>query len=236
MKNYFELKVDNNKPYICQYCKHGYTKESTLFTHVCEQKRRHLAKEEKHVVIGYQTFVRFYQITQNAKQNKTYEEFARSPYYNAFVKFGSYVNNVSPLYPSNYLDWVVKSGVKLDHWCRDTLYERYVLELIHTEGVETALERSIKTMETWAETQTSTWSHYFSYVSFSRATFDIKDGKISPWLILNCETGKKMLASLSDEQLASISNIIDPLVWVKKFKAQKHDLDLVKEIVKEANL
>lgn len=236
MKNYFELKVDKNKPYVCQYCGHGYTKESTLFTHVCEQKRRHLAKEEKHVVIGYQTFVRFYQLTQNAKQNKTYEEFAKSPYYNAFVKFGSYVSNVGPLYPSNYIDWVVKSGVKLDHWCRDALYEKYVLNLIHTEGVETALERSIKTMETWAETQNSLWHHYFKYVSFSRATFDIKDGKISPWLILNCESGKTMLASLSDEQLASISNIIDPQVWVKKFKNNRHDLELVKDIVKEANL
>jgi hypothetical protein len=45
-----------------------------------------------------------------------------------------------------------------------------------------------------------------------------------------------MLSSLSDEQLASISNVIDPNVWVKKFKKQRADLELVKEVVKEANL
>jgi hypothetical protein len=45
-----------------------------------------------------------------------------------------------------------------------------------------------------------------------------------------------MLASLSDEQLASISNIIDPVVWVKKFKKQTADLMLVRDVVKEANL
>ncbi len=230
------LSVNKVKPYVCQYCKHGYTKESTLFTHVCEQKRRHLAKEEKHVVIGYQTFVRFYQLTQNAKSTKTYEEFAKSPYYNAFVKFGSYVSNVNPLYPEHYIDWVVKSGVKLDHWCRDALYEKYVLELIHTENVETALQRSVKHMQSWADTNNSIWNHYFSYVSTNRATFDIKDGKISPWLVLNCQTGKKLLASLNDEQLSSISNVIDPQVWVKKFKSQYSDLQLVKDVVKEANL
>ena len=226
----------NNKPYICQFCGHGYTQEKTLAVHMCEQKRRHLAKDEKHVVIGYQTYVRFYQLTQNAKTIKTYSEFARSPYYNAFVKFGSYVSNVNPLYPDHYIDWVVRSGAKLDHWCRDALYEKYVLELIHTEQVETALNRSVTHMQTWANDNNSVWSHYFKYVSVNRATYDIRDGKVSPWLILNCATGKHLLSSLSDEQLASISNVIDPNVWVKKFKKQRADLDLVKEVVKEANL
>ena len=140
------------------------------------------------------------------------------------------------MYPSNYLDWVVKSGVKLDHWCRDALYEKYVLELIHTEGVETALERSIKTMEAWAETQGSMWNHYFSYVSFSRATFDIKDGKVSPWLLLNCSSGKKLLANFSDEQLAAISTMIDPPYWIKQFKKLSDDVDLVRQVAKESNL
>lgn len=235
MKNYFELKV-KEKPFVCQYCGHGYSKESTLLTHVCEQKRRFLAANEKHVIIGFKAFIRFYQLTQNLKQTKTYSDFAKSPYYNAFVKFGSYINNVNPLYPDHYIDWVLKSGVKLDHWCRDELYEKYVLELIHTEHAEVALERSIKTMDDWAKEHNSVWSHYFKYVSHSRATFDIKDGKISPWLILNCPTGKDLLSSLNDEQLASISNIINPQVWVKRFKNEKSKLELVKDVVKEANL
>jgi hypothetical protein len=226
----------NNKPYTCQFCGHGYTQEKTLAVHMCEQKRRHLSKDEKHVVIGYQTYVRFYQLTQNAKTIKTYNEFSRSPYYNAFVKFGSYVSNVNPLYPDHYIDWVVRSGVKLDHWCRDALYEKYVLELIHTEQVETALNRSVTHMQSWANDNNSIWSHYFKYVSVNRATYDIRDGKVSPWLILNCTTGKHLLTSLSDEQLASISNVIDPNVWVKKFKKQRADLELVKEVVKESNL
>lgn len=231
----FHLKAAT-KPYVCQHCGHAYMQEKTLTVHMCEQKRRHLSKEEKHVVIGFQTYNRFYQLTQKSKSQKTYDEFARSPYYNAFVKFGSYVNNVNPLYPDQYIDWVVKSGVKLDHWCRDSLYEQYVLELIHTEQVETALQRSITHMQAWANDNNSLWSHYFSYVSTNRATFDIKDGKISPWLLLNCQTGKKLLTSLNDEQLDSISTVIDPNVWIKKFKKQRDDLELVKEVVKEANL
>jgi hypothetical protein len=222
--------------FTCQFCKSKFTKESTLATHVCEQKRRFLAKEEKHVVIGHQAFIRFYQLTQNAKSVKTYEEFAKSPYYNAFIKFGSFVSNTNPLYPQKYIDYVVKSGVKLDHWCRDELYETYILHLLHHESAETALERSLKTMQEWADSHNSVWNHYFKYVSTNRAVFDIKDGKISPWVLLNCQTGKDLLNNFNDEQLASVGPIIDPQVWIKKFKTHTFDVNLIKEVAKEGNL
>lgn len=228
--------LETSKVFICQHCKSKFTKEKTLIVHTCEQKRRYLAKSEKHVLIGYQTFNRFYQLTQNFKDNKTYEEFSRSPYYNAFVKFGSFVSNINPLYSDKFIDYVVRSGVKLDHWCREELYEKYVLELIHTEHVDTALERSIKHMTEWAAAHDSLWNHYFKYVSSNRAVYDIKDGKVSPWLVLNSTSGKAMLAEFRDDQLAAISNIIDPVIWVKKFKKQTFDLELVKQIVKEASL
>ena len=183
-------------------------------------------------MIGYQAFVRFYQITQHAKGTKTYDEFAKSPYYNAFVKFGSFVSNTDPLYPSKYIDFVVRSGVKLDHWCRDDLYEKYVLNLIQTESAETALERTLGHMQDWADNNNTQWNLYFTNVSVNRAVYDIKDGKVSPWVILNSPTGKQMLTSFGDEQLSSISSIIDPQVWVKKFKSQTFDVQLIKEIVK----
>lgn len=226
----------SNKPFVCQYCNHGYTRESTLLTHVCEQKRRALAQHEKHVVLGFDTFKRFFKLTQNMKHEKTYQEFCKSQYYNAFVKFGSFVNNVNPLYPDHFIDYVIKSGVKLDHWCRDELYDKYVVELIRTENVETALQRSISHMIKWADTNSSSWNHYFLYVSFSRFTFDIKDGKISPWIVLNSHSGKELLKKLNDEQLSMVSAVIDPQFWMAKFKRLPNDVELVKQIVKESKL
>lgn len=222
--------------YNCPYCNSVFTQEKTLAVHMCEQKRRHFAKNDKSSVLGLETYNRFYKLTQNIKENKTYDEFAKSQYYNAFVKFGSFVNNVSPLYPDKFIEYVIKSGIKLDHWCKESLYEKYVIELIHTESVETALERTINHMESWANENNSIWNHYFLYVSVNRASYNIKDGKISPWLILNCTSGKKLLSSMRDDQLSAISNIIDPAVWIRKFKKQTRDLDLVKKIVQEANL
>ena len=204
---------------------------------MCEKKRRHLQKNEKRVTLGFYAFNQFYKLSAGAKKEKTYEDFCNSPYYNAFVKFGSFINNVRPLYPERYIDHVVTSGVKLDHWCKDELYEKYAIDLIRKEGVETALERSVTTMMEWAdENEPAPWNHYFQHVSLNRAVWHIKDGKISPWLMLNCKTGKDMLTKFNDEQLGMIYHVLDPEHWAMRFKRQPKDVDLVREIVQESNL
>jgi hypothetical protein len=227
---------NSEKPYVCEYCGSGYTREKTLAVHMCQPKRRFLQRKEKRVQLGLIAFNKFYKLSAGAKKEKTHDEFDKSPYYNAFVKFGSFVSNVKPLYPEKYIDHVVTSGVKLDHWCREEMYEKYAIELIKKEGVETALERSIQTMIEWANENNSVWNHYFLYASTNRAVWHIKDGKISPWLLLNCSSGKDMLSKFNDEQLNMIYHIVDPQHWAMRFKRQTSDVQLVKSIARESKL
>ena len=220
----------------CEYCGKLFAKEKTLFVHVCEQKRRHLSKEEKHVQMGLLTFQRFYELTQKAKNKKTFDEFASSPYYTAFVKFGSFMVNTAPIYPERFIDFVIKSGVKLDHWCRDELYDQYISELIKIEPADGAIQRTIQTMMDWGEKNQSPWEHYFAFANLNRATHDIKEGLISPWIVLNSKSGKDMLKRMNDEQLAIIGSIIDPQYWIRRFKNLPADIELVKDIIKEAKI
>jgi len=222
--------------YKCEYCGKDFAKEKTLVVHICEQKRRHLSKSEKHVQAGLLTYQRFYEITQKAKNKKTFDEFALSPYYTAFVKFGSFLVNTAPIYPERFIDFVIKSGVKLDHWCRDSLYEQYISELIKIEPADGAIQRSIKTMMDWGDSNSCSWEHYFAYVNLNRATHDIKEGLVSPWLVLNTKAGKDMLKRMNDEQLEIIGSIIDPHYWSRRFKALPADVELVKDIIKEAKI
>ena len=227
---------NSDKPYACEYCGNGYMKEKTLAAHMCEKKRRALQKDEKRVRLGFYAFQRFYKLSAGNKKEKTYEEFCQSPYYNAFVKFGSFISNVRPLYPEKYIDYVVTSGVKLDHWARDELYEKYALEFILKEDVTTALERSVKTMMDWAEENNAQWNSYFNYVSTNKAVWHIKDGKVSPWLLLNCSSGKEMLGKFNDEQLEMVYHVINPQHWAMRFKRLPNDVQLVKDVAKESKL
>lgn len=222
--------------YNCDHCGKKFAKEKTLVVHVCEQKRRHLGKNEKHVQMGLMTYQQFYDIAQKGKTLKTFDEFATSPYYTAFVKFGSFMVNTAPIYPERFVEYVIKSGVKLDHWCRDELYDQYIMEMIKKEPADGAIQRTITTMMSWAEKNSAQWEHYFAYVNLNRAVHDIKEGLISPWLVLNTREGKNMLKRMNDEQLEIVGSVVDPLFWQKKFRTLPADLALVKEVVTEAKI
>ena len=220
----------------CQFCGKGFVKASTFQVHVCEKKRRHFARDDKNVKIAYSAYVRFYELTMPNSTKPSYEDFSNGPYYTAFVKFGSFMINTSPIYPERFIDYVIKSGTRLDKWCRDDLYEKYVSELIKIEPADSALERTIKSMMKWGDINKTPWEHYFKYVNNNRATHDVLEGFISPWVILNCNAGKDMLARLTDEQLDIISLVIDPSFWMKRFKELPADVVFVKEVIKEAKL
>lgn len=225
-----------DQPNQCVHCGCKFMKHSTLFSHMCENKRRAMQKDEKRVQVGLMAYNRFYQITQNSRKTKTYEEFCKSSYYNAFVKFGSFINNVNPLYPERFVEYVIKSGVKLDHWSRDELYEKYLYETLKTEPVESAVQRSLQTMMEWGDRSQAQYNHYFKYVNHNRAVHDIRNGKISPWVILNCKSGKNMVENFNDEQLNLIAPALDVPYWIRHFKKTPADIELVKEICREADI
>jgi hypothetical protein len=220
----------------CEYCGKEFAKEKTLVVHVCEQKRRHMSKNERHVQAGLLTFQRFYEISQKSKTPKSFEDFANSSFYNAMVKFGSFLINTAPVNPEMFIDFVIRSGVKLDHWCRDELYETYIAELIKKEPVDGAIQRTIKTMMDWSDENSAPWEHYFQYVNLNRATHDIKEGLISPWLLLNTKSGKELLQRMNDEQLEIVGPMIDPQFWMRRFKSLPADVELIKDVIKEARI
>ena len=209
--------------------------EKTLVAHMCEKKRRVLQKNEKRVQAGYMAFNRFWTLAQGGK-TKTYEDFCDTSYYNAFVKFGSFLNNTNALYPDKFVDYVIRSGTKLDKWCSDNLYYSYLYDVLKTEPVESAVQRTIQTMMEWGDEHNAEFAHYFRYVSLNRAVHDIVNGKISCWVILNSTDGKEMIRKMTDEQLNIIAPAFDVPYWLKRFKELPADTALVKEICNEVGI
>ena len=154
-----------NKDFICQYCGKAYRKESTLAAHLCEPKRRAQQENEAGVKLGMTAYLRFYEMTQGSAKFKTYDDFSKSAYYNAFVKFGRHMVNIRAINTAKFIDYVIKSNKKLDYWCKDQYYQEYLFDHLRKESTQDALERSVKTMEAWAEEKESVFNHYFNYVN-----------------------------------------------------------------------
>jgi hypothetical protein len=64
----------------------------------------------------------------------------------------------------------------------------------------------------------------------------IANGRVSPWIVFNCDTGVDFLDALNDDQIGLILPWIDPEYWQRKFKDYVADTEWVKQILKEAKL
>ena len=60
--------------YQCQYCKKDFARETSLAVHVCEPKRRRQERAERGVELGFQAYIRFYEMSQGSAKLKTFDK------------------------------------------------------------------------------------------------------------------------------------------------------------------
>ena len=230
---------ESKTTFNCKYCEKPFRKETTLLAHLCEAKRRHNQRDETGVQWGLKAYLRFYEFSQGSAKLKSYEDFAKSPYYNAFVKFGRHCVNIRCINFANFTDWLLKNNKKLDNWCSDRLYTEWLPEYLKREATQDALERALKEMTEYAEDHPDLkngFTDYFRYGNSNRICFHISSGRISPWIIYNCGSGIEFLEGLNEEQVLIVMPWIDPDFWQKKFKDYLADAEWVKDILQKAGL
>jgi hypothetical protein len=220
--------------YQCRYCKKDFSKETTLAVHVCEPKRRHQEKDERGVQLGFQAYLKFYEVTQGSAKLKTFDDFAESSFYRAFVKFGRHCVAIKAINPARFTEWVVRQNKKIDHWCKDSIYTEYLLEYLKLENVNDALSRAIEFSMDWAEKSGHPAHDCLRYGNSNAMTYAVTSGRISAWVLYNSESGQKFLSELDATQVAMIWPYIDSEVWAKKFADYMADREYAKDILKKA--
>jgi hypothetical protein len=174
-----------------------------------------------------------------SKSAKTYTEFCASSYYLAFVKFGRHCVELRCVNVVSFIDWLLKNNRKLDHWCKDSLYAEWLLPHMQREAVQDALERALKEMTGYAQDHPELkngFSEYFKFGNANRICYHIATGRISPWVVFNCDTGAQFLGNLDESQVEQILPWIDPGIWQKKFQDHAEDVSWVKQVLLAAQL
>lgn len=220
--------------YTCRYCKKDFIKETSLAVHSCEPKRRHMEKDEAGVRLGFQAYIKFYELTQGSAKLKTFDNFVESPYYRAFVKFGRYCVDVKAVNPPIFTEWLLKHNKKIDHWCKDTIYTEYLIDYLRIENINDALTRAIEFSISWSENSGNPAHDCLRYGNTNAMVYAVTAGRISPWILYNCESGQKFLSELDPTQIAMIWPYIDSEFWHKKFNNYVADQEYVKEMLNKA--
>ena len=218
----------------CEFCHKTFARESTVAVHMCEPKRRRLEQSERGVQLGFQAYLQFYKLMNKSSKQRTFDDFADSPYYKAFVKFGRYCVDTRVINPSRMIDWLLKNQKKIDQWCSDRIYTEYLIDYLQTESVADALARSVEYSIDWAEKNQARPQDCLRYSSANGTCYAITTGRISPWVIYNSESGQQFLDSLSSEQVMMIWPYINSDVWQKKFHSDSEDLEYARDILNKA--
>jgi hypothetical protein len=137
---------------------------------MCEKKRRHLDKDNVASRMGLELYRRYFELNTATKNAKTIEQFIDSRLYKSFIKFARRLMDLRPVDQARFVDYVFRNGIKDRDWCKDTVYEAYIVDLLGKEPAQRGLERSIETMEEWGVDHSVPFNEFFAQVSPAEAT------------------------------------------------------------------
>lgn len=205
-----------------------------MIKHLCESKRRWQDKDLPGNRIGFQSWVEFYKKNTTSKKPKTYVDFVKSAYYIAFVKFGHYCIGIKCINVNRYANWLLKNQIKIDSWCSDTNYNKFLIQFLKEEDPLDAIARSIETTIALAKEENIQSKDYLRYGNRNRVCHLITNGKISPWMLYQSESGVDFLSNLDEGQQRLIMDYINPEQWAIKFRRNTEMVTQVKELLNQA--
>lgn len=220
--------------FVCEHCRRQFSRESTLSVHMCEPKRRRQEQNERGVQLGFYAFLRFYELTQGSSRLRTFDDFAASPYYRAMVRFGRYCVDTRAIEPERFLEWLLNKHKKVDRWATDQNYTDYLVEHLYTEKPDAALARAIEFGLDWAEKHHAQANDCLRYGNSNMLCYSVSTGRISAWVLYNCESGRKFLSELDTGQIGMIWPYVDTDRWNRRFGDYAADRAWVAEMLSQA--
>lgn len=232
MKKISAIKIDQK--HTCEFCNRSFVRESTIFSHLCEQKHRWQNLDQASSRIAYSAWQEFYKKNTPTKKTKTPLDFVKSPYYTAFIKYGNYCVESKVLNPPRYYEWLIKHGVKIDNWTSDSKYTEYLIQYLRNENCVDAVQRGIRKTHELATDENVHGRDYFRYGNVNKICHNITTGNISPWMLYQSSSGQKFLDNLRQDQLEMLFDYIDPKLWALKFSREPENVEQVKGMLNEA--
>lgn len=220
--------------FTCEFCNKSFMTEKNLMKHLCEYKRRWQDKSLPGNMMGFQIWQEFYVKNTVTLKKKTYLDFTKSAYYSVFVKFANYCIDINAINVMRFAHWLMENKVKIDMWCKDSYYNTFLTQYLKDEDPLDAVARGIETMIEVAKQYEIKSNDCLRYANKNRVLHLISNGKISPWILYQSESGIGFLESLNDTQEKMIIEYINPEQWAIKFKRCSTDVNKVKELLKEA--
>lgn len=221
----------------CGFCKKVFKRESTLTSHKCKLKERLLAQGTRQGRIALEIWTKFREYNRlGFKKNLSrWECFMDSREYTSFMDFADYMIDAQPIKQEDFVDELIKQSVPIKNWTTHETRKNWIQTVVRREHPDRGIERSLATIQDWADEHDREWNTFFTEVTVGRAILWIETGKISPWVLHTSSSFKNLMNRMTDQDLVHIYEFIDPKVWSAKIIKYKRDVDHIKAVFKEYN-
>lgn len=226
----------DKETFKCSFCDKEYKRVTTLATHKCKVRDRLDTKGTTAFRFAFLAFNYFYDWSFPRSRPKSEIDFVKSSYFDEFHRYGEYMASVKINDLKKYTHFLLSKNIPLKFWTDEKIYTMYLYNTIKTEPPETAVERTINTMERWAKDSNRNICDYFNTVDPQIVFTQIKRGNLSPWVLYNTSSGKRFVKRLNPVHLEMLYDIIDPDYWVRTFDTKKVEVNAISSVLKAAGL
>lgn len=231
------LVLDLNKPHVCEFCNNRFARESTLVSHQCEPRRRHMVQHEPHVKLALHAYKIWWQhLNPHKTVPVTYQQFSGSQLYGVFVRIGSWALEQQVQEFASWIEWNLKAQTPVDRWCDVNTYQSYIKDLLLNEPHLQAMQRSLATLVSWGEISDKPWNQFFKLAHVNLIINWIQQGRISAWMLYNSDTALVFLEKCSQEQLQLVQQAAPHNLWKIRFMRMQPEANAVRAALTEAGL
>lgn len=203
--------------------------------HSCVRKNREMEREEQPIRWAFLLYQQFYKKNSN-KKSITWDDFAKSRYYNDFTKVGRFMESINAVNVLSLIDFYASCELPIKEWPKQNTYAIFLRKLLRNETPSTAIERNIQLMQKWSDDTGHPWNTFFENVSPNRAATWIQTGRISPWLVYLSEKSDAMLNRFNEEHWSMVGEFLDPNFWEARMNTHRHEVERIKTTLRNFGL
>lgn len=221
--------------YQCRFCAKSFAREDRYFDHECKLMKR----DEEFRTPSGQAAWSFYQhwLTLQRRMVPAFESFLSSKYYNSFIKFARFVQQVQIPDTDLFIQLMKDKDISPVLWTNDQVYASYIEYLDRTVPPLKQSEISINTLLEYADNHKIDVSGVFGVMTPGEIIDLLSKRKLSPWLLLFSTKFKELyMNKASPEQKIKMDTLIRHEYWSKKLKKHQPDTLVIKKYVQELNI
>lgn len=221
----------------CEFCNKTFKRESTIISHRCVRKQRWVERDEKYMIMALELWVIFNNVTCSLTNRKLdFKTFIYTKECNAFVALAQHLIALRPISNRDFAVYLFRNNVPAKDWVKDSVYRQFVQTFVRKEQPMKGLERSLKTIYSWAEENEMAKTEFYKNVGPGTFVSMISNGRFSPWMFFLSSHIEDVICRLSQEQMRLINPYINPKLWAVNINKYQSEVKAIRTVIKAENL